>query len=45
MLSQYIYKLIPQHKYKQIYQKKNKQKNQITFGFDKPVLQMPVLGE
>lgn len=44
MLSQYIYKLIPQHKYKQIYQKK-KIKNQITFGFDKPVLQMPVLGE
>lgn len=42
MLSQYIYKLIPQHKYKQIYKKK---KNQITFGFDKPVLQMPVLGE
>lgn len=24
MLSQYIYKLIPQHKYKQIYQKKKK---------------------
>lgn len=24
MLSQYIYKLIPQHKYKQIYKKKKK---------------------
>lgn len=43
MLSQYIYKLIPQHKYEQIYKKKKK--NQITFGFDKPVLQMPVLAE
>lgn len=29
MLSQYIYKLIPQHKYKQIYQKKNKKSNYI----------------
>lgn len=29
MLSQYIYKLIPQHKYKQIYQKKKKKSNYI----------------
>lgn len=29
MLSQYIYKLIPQHKYKQIYKKKKKKSNYI----------------